>query len=453
MSISRIFDLSRRSMAAYQRAMDATAHNIANASNPLYSRQRVVFGTENPQILGGMSWGTGVKIDQLLRVREQLTDSQIRTNNQKFYNNNERSSINGQIEVLLSEPSELGISTLMESFFSSWSELSVTPNSSSLRNDVIRSAEKLASKVNNVYEGLDIIKGDLLNDAKAKVTELNSLLSQVQSLNVQINEATLMGSAPNDLLDSRDAVIDELSKLVNITVSYDSNNAASISVGGVFAADAANSAEFKLTEINGKLSIATKDGSTAANINGGELFAVTDVYSNQIPKHQAKLDSVINTLVESVNNIHVTGYSITNPPGTGVNFFEGYENGVLKINADILDDPNNIAVSSDGTDGNGDIAVLIAGLNGSKVLGGSTLAESYSTLVSEIGNNKLSADQLAESSRLVLQQLETQKASNSGVSIDEEMTNMLMYQRSYDASAKMIRVADEMLQTILSLVR
>jgi len=453
MAISRIFDLSRRSMAWYQRAMDATAHNVANSSNPDYSRQRVIFSTERSEISGGFIWGAGVKIDHILRIRDELTDSGIRTNNQKFYSSNQHSTINGQAEVLFTEPSDLGISTLMDSFFSSWNELSVTPNSSGLRSDVIRAAEKLASKVRTVYEGLDTIKGDILNDAKAKVNDLNNKLKQVQQLNAQINEASAMGYSPNDLMDKRDKVIDDLSKLANINISFDSNNSAIISVGGAFAADRSNVVEFKLVEVNGKLNIVTSQDNIPANISGGELYALTDSYSNYIPKYQNDLDLIIKTLVDSVNSVHTSGYSINNPPQTNINFFEGYENGVLKINSEILLDSNKIAISSDGTQGNGDIAIQIAELNSQKLLNGLSLSDNYSALVSEIGNNKLSADQQAESSQLILQQLEQQKMSYSGVSIDEEMTNMLIFQRSYDASAKLIQIADEMLETLLSLVR
>ncbi len=450
MSISRIFDISRRSMAAYQRALDATAHNIANASNPNYSRQRVSFSTEPPEILGGFIWGTGVKIDEILRVRDQLTDSQLRINNHKFYENSQRSSINGQIEVLFSEPSDTGISSLMESFFSSWNELSVTPNSSSLRNDVIHSAQQLASKVQSVYEGLDTIKGDLISDATSKVNELNSLLRKVQTLNARIFEQTTLGYSANDLMDTRDAAIDQISQLVNVNVTYDSSGSAVLSIGGAFAADKSNVIEFKLSDVGGNLTLTTLEGNIAS-LNGGELFALTDTYSKQLPKYQDKLDQLMNTLVDSVNSIHMTGYSL-NPAETGIKFFEGYSNGVLKINDEILNDPNRIAVSGDGTEGNGDIAVLIAELSGKKLINGQTLGENYSGLVSDIGNSKMSADQMAESTALVIQQLEMQKASVSGVSIDEEMTNVLRFQRSYDASAKLIKVADEMLETLLTLV-
>lgn len=452
MGISRLFDISVRSMQAYQQAMDVTAHNIANSSNPDYSRQQVTFSTEIPEKLQGFIWGAGVKIDQVLRVRDQLTDQQIRANNQDYYNNTEKSSIQAQAEVLFSEPSDLGISTLMDTFFSSWSQLAVTPNSSALRQQVISSAQNLASKVDAVYSGLNSIKSDLLNDANSKVDELNGLVKQVQTLNAQIFESSATGASPNDLLDQRDKVIDQLSQLANINVTYDDSNTAIISVGGVFAADRANFTTFHVTENDGKMGLSTDNNEFTASLNGGELYAITDSYSNSIPEYQDKLNQVMSTLSDSVNNLHMSGYSVGNPPQTGIKFFDSYQDGKLVINQDILNDPNNIAVSADGTEGNGDIALSIADLSSAKLLNGSSLADNYNSLVSEVGNNKLSADQLSSATNLVLQQLQQQKSSYSGVSIDEEMTNTIKFQRSYDASAKLITVADDMLQTILGLV-
>ncbi|MEJ2616712.1 MAG: flagellar basal body rod C-terminal domain-containing protein, partial [Ignavibacteriaceae bacterium] len=175
--------------------------------------------------------------------------------------------------------------------------------------------------------------------------------------------------------------------------------------------------------------------------------------SNTIPQYQDNLNNVMNTLVESVNNVHSKGYTNTGSPETGINFFDSYQNGVLKINDRILSNNNYIAASSDGTSGNGDIAVSIAGLSSQALINGSTISDSYSNLVSSIGNDKNTSDQQANSGQLILQQLQDQKNSYSGVSIDEEMTNVITFQRSYDASAKLITVADQMLQTVLNLVK
>jgi len=452
MGISRVFDISQRSLATYQQALDITSHNIANASNPDYSRQKAVLSPEKSEYNGSLVFGTGVKLDLIQRQRDGLIDSQIRANNQKYSDNSKRSDILGQVEQLFGEPSDLGLSNTMDKFFNSWSEASVNPNSSSLRFNLLRASQNLSSKVNDVFQGVTDIKASLMSEAQTTVSAINDYLKEIQSLNSQIFEINIKNQQPNDLVDQRDAVIDKLSKLVNINVSTDSSNSAIISIGGVFAVDKTNAKEFQLSETNGKLTVASGADGFALNLTGGELYAVTDLYSKGLPSYTDKIDSIMNALTDAVNQAHVKGFSNTEPKQTGVNFFESYKEGVLKINQDILLDPNKIALSKDGTGGNGDIATTIADLRSSKLLNGTTLADAYGSLISEIGSQKQSSDQMVQSNQLILQQLDQQKSSISGVSIDEEMTNVIKFQRSYEASAKMIKVADEMLQTILNMV-
>jgi flagellar hook-associated protein 1 FlgK len=277
-------------------------------------------------------------------------------------------------------------------------------------------------------------------------------LQQIQTLNAQIYNLQNAGQSPNDLLDTRDKVINDLSKMVNINVNYDSQNSANISIGGVFAADKVTAVQFQASTQNGKLVVTTKDGAVGLNLTGGQLYADANVYNNKIPLYQSSLDSFVNNLMKSVNSQHSSGYTLDNPPQTGINFFDSYSNGTLKINNLILNDPNKIAISSDGTSGNGDIALNIAGLSSQKQADGTTLLDNYSSLVSQIGTDAKSASDTANSYSLVVQQLKQQQASYSGVSVDEEMTNVIQYQKSYTASAKLITVADQMLQTLLNIV-
>ena len=451
MSLGRIFDISTRSLAVYQHALEIASNNIANSANPDYSRQKINLKTETPDIAGGFVWGSGVKIGDITRARDSFTDNQIRMNNPKNAESNNRSILMGQIQDSFSEPSDSGISSLMSNFFNSWQQLNVTPNSTPLRLNVLRSAEKLSNQVQSVYSSLTQTKSDILSDLKTQVVTLNNDLNQVQQLNAQIFQFTSAGQSPNDLLDQRDKVIDDLSKMGNITVSYDNNNSASISIGGVFAVDKENANQFSISEKNGQATLVSKDNISAV-LNSGSLFADTDIYSNEIPKDLKALDQLFSTFTDKINAIHQSGISIENPPGTNIKFFDSYSNGVLKINQAIETDPNKIAVSSDGSAGNGDIALQIADLSGKVMINGQTLQDNYSSLISQIGTNKQSADQSEQSSSLILQQLTTQKSSYSGVSVDEEMSNVLMYQRSYEASAKMIKVADDCLQTILTMV-
>jgi flagellar hook-associated protein 1 FlgK len=401
---------------------------------------------------GGFIWGSGVKIDDVNRVRDQLNDSQIRLNNQKLAYNQNRSIMLGQLESVFTEPSDLGLASIANEFFNSWSELSVTPNSMALRDNVIQKAEKLSARVNNIHEEIDTMQSGIISDFKSKVASLNSYLRQVDDLNKQIAKTSTVGQNSNDLMDKRDEVIDELSKLANINVTYNDDNAAMISVGGVFAVDNVNYMQFKIHQKDGKLQVVTEDGNNTMNLTGGELFALSDTYSNTIPDYLNQLNEIVNAIFDKVNNEHQKGFTIDDPPQTGQQFFESYINGELKINEDILNDPKKIAVSSDGTNGNGDIAIAISELQGAQILNGATISEAYSFLVSNIGSDKLNAQETAEGSELVSAQLEQQRSSVSGVSVDEEMTKIIIYQRSYDASAKLIQVADEMLQTILEIV-
>jgi flagellar hook-associated protein 1 FlgK len=207
-----------------------------------------------------------------------------------------------------------------------------------------------------------------------------------------------------------------------------------------------------LTETGGKIKITTEDGAASLALNGGELFALSKAYNTQIPSYQNELDLVAKAIYEQVNTLHSSGYSNTEPPATGVNFFSSYDSGVLKLNSEIVDNVNLISISEDGTSGNNSIALQISKLQDEKLIDGITISEKYSNFVSGLGNDKRVQEQNLESYELVLNQLELQKAEYSGVSVDEEMVNVLKFQRSYDASARLIKVADEILQTLLSMV-
>ncbi|MCF6270921.1 MAG: flagellar hook-associated protein FlgK [Melioribacteraceae bacterium] len=452
MAISRLFDISRRSMQTYQKSMDVAANNIANVGNPDYRRQRAIISTSRTQQYAGITWGSGVKMDDIERIRNSLTESQITSNNQKFAFNERSSFLLSQVENVFNEPSDLGISNLMGQFFSSWSELSANPTSSALRGNVVYSAQNLASKVGDINESFQIIRGSIYNEFRDKVREVNNNLSGIQSINKQISEARAIGQNANDLMDKRDSLVDDLSKLVNISVNYEQDETVNISIGGVFAVDKGSVTQFEMSTTEGNIAMVSIEGGKEVALNSGEMGALVDVFSNKIPAYQTKLDSIINQLMTSVNAVHSTGYNLDDTPLTGFNFFESYENGELKITDEILNDNNKIAVSSDGTSGNGDMAIQLFEIGNEDVLDGARLIDVYSTLISEVGSEKQNVDRLAESGSLVLQQLNNQKDSISAVSVDEEMMNVLKYQKAYEASAKLIRMADEMLDTLMTLV-
>lgn len=452
MALNTVFSIAKSSLFAHQQALAVTSSNLANANNPAYSRQKALFGTTAPGYRASFSFGTGVAVQDVLRVRNSVTDIQIRANNHSYYDAEKKSTILSQIESLFSEPSEYGISNLMSKFFNSWDELAIDPSSVSLRTSVVQSAQMLSEKIENVHNGINNTKHDLKSDAVNVAASINTIVKQLHTVNKQIYEATVVGSTANDLIDTRDSLLEELSQYANINVNIDENDVANVAIGGVFAVDGLHFKQFKIEQDGDKISLQTDGNEATAKITGGSLSAILEFHNKTLPDKIKKLDEFVNSLMENVNSVHSKGYSITNPPLTGIDFFTKYQNGKLEINQEIKEDSSLLAISSDGTAGNNDIALQLAELKSRSLLNDKTLSDNYSELVSGVANEIRLQQQNAESYGLVLNQLEQTKMQYSGVSTDEEMINVMKYQRSYDAAAKLITVADELMQTLLNLV-
>ncbi len=451
MSISRLFHISARGLSAYQQAMTVSSNNISNANNPNYVRQKVVFGTEAGDA-SNRSVGGGIKIEDVVRVKNKILDNQHRTYSQQNGLAAKQSLYLGQIESMLSEPGENGLSALMNKFFNSWNELSAQPESIALRQNVIRSAEEMSAKFKSIYEGLNNLKPDLQAEATSTVEKINLYAKEITALNKQIFESKLAGVSSNNLLDRRDQVIQELSKLANIQVTIDNEEMASVSIGGVLAADKLTTNEFTVVTTSESLKVVTKQGTSPLAITGGEMGALINTYSTTIQGYLSTLDTLANSLTTKVNDIHRKGYSLLVPATQGTEFFSSYTPGNIVINPQVVKDPRLLSISADGTPGNNSLALELSGIKDAKLADGKTIPGTYSEFVSSVAHAINSNEQAQESTSLVLQQLDNQREEFSGVSVDEEMVNILKYQRSYDAAAKLIKVADELFETLLNVV-
>ncbi len=452
MALSRIFDLSNRSLAAYKNALDVTANNIANASNENYSRQKVTFASEKADISGVLRLGSGVKLSEVSRVRNSYIDNQIQEKNTSYQYNSKKSEVLGRMEDIFLETTGSGFSNSLNEFFNSWQELSSNPTSVGLRNDVLNSAKSLSSRTSDILDGLDDLKYDVVSDYREKVDSLNLSLKNLKAINVEIKSQQGNFRQSPDLLDERDKILKELSSLANIKVEIGDDEIAQVSIGGISAADASMVKEFSVSITDGELGIVTSKDGKKATLKGGELGGLSDVYNESIPAVEENFLNIVETLKNAVNDAHSTGYSITDPPQTGTLFFIEGPAGELQINSAILNDLDMLATSGDGTNGNSDNALAIASLLDAKLLNGDDLTSNYTEIISNLGNQVQLSENMATANNLSLEQLDSAKNEVSGVSIDEEMTNIIQYQRSYDASAKLIKVADEMLQTILNMV-
>jgi len=467
MSIGNLLDVASRAMSVYQDAMSITGQNISNANNTDYSKQKVIFASDIT--VGGT--GNGVKIADIERVRNALVDTQVLTYQSTLSDSTKKTNTLQQIESVLDEPSTSGLSTYFTNFFNSFSQLTATPNSTSLRLNVIQQAQQLSTRFKEVIDGISTVQSSLQADANTDVTSINGYLKDICQYNREIKAASIQGTNANQLKDERDAEITKLSSLINISVKQGDYGVATVTVAGLQGADQASYNQFQLVSVNGQMRIASQNDSTNYGIvNSGEMNAILDLSNNKIPAYKSSLETLANVFVEQVNSAHMSGNTLvqgsTSTSSTDIPFFgeldssgnvvNAYVNGEININPDILSNTNNIAASATAnTDGNGDTANKIAQLGDSKIttLDGKSIFDYYSTILNNEGTDKVSADNSVTSSTAILQSLQNQQSSTSGVSSDEEMTNVLVYQRSYEAAAKLVSIANEMLTTIINMVQ
>jgi flagellar hook-associated protein 1 FlgK len=464
MGIGNVFDVAVRAMSAYRQAIDVTSNNISNASNPDYARQKIQMAT----VTAENGRGAGVTISDVQRIKDDLLEVQIRNYQSKSSDANKRSQVLSQIESIISEPSDNGLSNYMTQFFSSWDQLSAQPNSTPLRLNIIQKAQSVSDRFVQILNGMNDIQTTLQTETLNDAATINSLLKDIYGLNQKVAESEMRNIKANELKDQRDALISKLSQLINVSVQNGSNGSVSVNVGGLFGSDLNTYNQFEMKIINGQIQLVSQnDSNSIAMINSGELYAVTDLYSNKIAKYKSSIENLESVFVSKVNELHMSGNTLVQGANskTRIPFFgelngngnvvNSLSNDQLQINPDILNNPANIAASDTvNNDGNGSNAIKIARLLDSNLseLNGQTLLDNYSNILNNIGLDKVSNDNTIQSSETILLKLDNQKTSTSGVSLDEEMANVLKFQRSYDAASKMVKVADEMIQTILQMV-
>lgn len=453
--LSQILEIARRALNSQRAGMNVTSHNIANASTTGYSRQRVEFQATAPERTSLGLLGTGVTTQHIGRVRERFIDQQIRSASDTLGESSTQQSILGQIEAVVNEPSDTGLSSALTGFFNAFQSLALHPEETSSRNEVLQKGIQLGRSFQRLSNSLSQLRSDLLDDVDSKLDRINQLTEEISDLDVQITAMTTAGLDPSDAKDQLDLKIDELSKLASTKVSEDQSGSVMISIGGTMVASRAGSVALKSDASGGTLKIVMAASGREVPIGSGELGGLLKIYNTTIPGYQSSLNEIASALIDRVNTVHAGGYGLGSPPTTGENFFSGTDATNIVVDSAITSNINAIAASATGDPGNNDTALALAGVQDELLVNGSTktLAQAYRGLVSTIGSDIQSAENTANAQELVLEQLENQRSAVSGVSIDEEMTSLIKYQRSFEAAARVVTTVDDMFETVLNLVR
>ncbi len=452
--LTGILDMAKRAMMTQQVAINVTSHNVSNASTPGYSRQRLNMVAAEPLKESFGLLGTGVEASSVQRLRTAYIDQQIRGTNANIGTATQQEQILGQVEAAFNEPSDSGLGSMISNFFNAFEDLSTHPEESSSRSAVLQSASAMTDTFHRLSSGLLQLKSDLVPEVQSRVDQVNQLVKDIWQTDQNITAMKASGVDANDAMDQRDSDIEALSKLVDAHVSQDAQGASTIAVGGVLLESRAGYSELTTDNSSGTLQIVTKDFSTPVQLSSGELGGILTTYDTTIPGYLSKLDTLANAITTQVNTVHATGYGLGTPPPTGNDFFNGTTAQSIDLSAAVTSNANNIAASAGGAPGDNATALAIAGIANQQTLdgGSASILQYYNGIVSDIGFDIQSKTNTESSQNLVLNQLQSQRDSVSGVSIDEEMVNLIKFQKGFDAAAKVITTVNDMYQSILNMV-
>jgi flagellar hook-associated protein 1 len=450
MSVDQIFSTARQTLLNNRNAINTTAKNLANANNEGYTRRRVDLSGRT-QLNGLLGINSVIKSENFMRIREQFIDKQIYTQQYMLSKYQMDATLMPQIESIFNEPEDGALNNMLSEFWSSWNDLSNNPENDGMRSIVRNKGRALADTFNRLNQGLGNMSENIRDSLDQKSKEINQLIDHIHNLNEKINQQQNALSA--DLLDERDMTVKKLSEYVDLKTRESDNGQITISTGGVIiiSHNFKNAVSTGYSPNDGILKVNFEKGK--GTISGGSVGSLLETHNNKIKDYSKRLDTMAVNLASQVNAVHRSGYNLNDI--TNVNFFA--ENitgaGEFKLDSAIADNPSLIA-SSDmaGEPGNGNIAKRIFDLQNLNMAGNSTPADFYTMLITDIGAAGKEAAYLETSQEMVVRQLENQRDSVSGVSVDEEMTNLIEYEKTYQAAAKIIQTVQDMLNTTLNLV-
>ncbi len=318
--ISQVLEVARRAILAQQYQMNVVGHNIANASTPGYSRQRAHLVTTPPTESGSGLLGTGVVVESVDRLRNRFIDTQIRSSNDAFGQASQENQILGQMEATFNEltPNSSSLSTTLSAFFTSWNTLVSHPEDAVTRNSLLLAGQNVTGGFHRLNTEFNTLRSSLRDEIQTKLDRINTLTSEISSINVQLTAASVSGMNTGDMRDTLGVKLEELSGLANISVNEGGNGTVSVMMGSVLIADSGMSHTLKLSAVpnatvNGstfdQIKISTELG-VDAGLTGGETGGLLKSYNTTIPDTLGRMDRLAEALIREVNKHHSTGYGL-----------------------------------------------------------------------------------------------------------------------------------------------
>jgi len=455
--------MANRSLQTQRAGTEVAGHNLANVNTPGYSRQRVNIETSLaiPSEFGPQ--GTGADAVSVRQIRDALLDRQIvgETSVRGAYESKQKALQYAQAalgqQIDRQGDGQHGIAEELSELFAAFHGLSTDVGSTAERQVLLIKAQSLATQFNQASTRFTNLRGSLNESLAGDVEQINTALRDIAELNGQITAAEIgSGGNANDLRDARQKRIEDLAKLANITTTANPNGSIDITMDGTTMVSAANVLDTLETfdAGGGQFLIRTVTGGATLNFTGGSVQGTIDARDTNLAAMQSQIDTLAGTLITEVNAVHAGGFGLDGT--SGENFFTGMNASDIGVNANLVNDPSKIQAGGvAGAPGDTSVAVRLAQLadQAHAALNGQTFSENYGQTVAALGQALNGTNTQLANQQIVEDMLLRQRESVSGVSLDEEMTDLIKFQRAFEASAKLITTVDELLQTVINLKR
>ena len=465
MSLAAALEIGRSGLKIYQVATEVVSENIANVNTEGYSRQRVILESAPPSTANGFPLGTGVKISTVERYYDSLLQKQLVNAGSTSGYDSTKAEVLQQIEPVFNEISQDGLGTALTKFFGAWQDLTVNPTGMPERQGVLSRAQVLIDQFHYVSRTLtDAVTTQ--NEAVVPLKDdINRIVKEISTLNGQIKYTQQVYGNANEMKDQRDELVRQLSENMGVkfTENADGTTDIYVSSGGTdyYLVQGTDYGSLSLSSPPGNYTVTVNAlGGTGVAVNnsmytapdGGKLWATLEMRDTYIPDYMAQVDALASAVVSNVNALHTTGFTPTGVAGG--NFFDPAGTTAATIAMNVTQTTQIAASGSATSPGDNSTAAALAKLlNANSMAGGTTtFGNYYNGLVAQVGLDVQTSQDVVAQDETFVKQLKALRESNSGVSLDEELSTLIVYQRSYQASAKLITTASEMLDVLMNMI-
>jgi flagellar hook-associated protein 1 FlgK len=462
-----VFESAVSALASNSTAISIAAQNIANVNTPGYSRQYAVMSSRAPQNSGGSEVGRGVDIIGVKRIYDAFAESRLRASNSSRGRYSALASNLQQDESVFNEIGKSGLAEYLGAFFNSFGDLANDPTSLTARNSVLSKATILVDRFRSLDQSLRDARRFIDGDVQNAVTQINTLANDIADINNKIRDATADESLVFN--DQRTVKIKELAEFVDVSVVESEGGDFILYAAGVPLVSGTNVGTFSLESdagndnLNDVVFSVTNGGSETSisdRITSGSLKGFFEVRDSNIPDYMDQLDELAYRLVSTFNTAHNAGYSMAG--NTGLDFFQDLGSAtdaasLISLDSDVLGLPENLAAAGSAAEapGGNTVALTLAAFDSTTVTfdsGNYTFVGFYGDFLSTIGAETGSALNQASFSEDIYTQASIARERISGVSLDEEQLDLVKFQSAFEASAKLVQIASDILERLSNLV-